>query len=1058
MSSKHLNPNHIHHYFADLGQPCEAIEVFEQVIPLLLEAGSSSRSLSAEAIIRITADFKQIPSGRRRRLLNALNQCLLYLEQICHWQLPPHKANLHLNHKTQWMERLYAHAHISTAVYHHYQQEKVKWIRSRVPLTVAQVITVLSMEVAPLSLRIWCAVLNQRCAIERLDGQFTLRVIHPHQTKSSREETTFTRYALTPFACRVLWDYYQRLGAFSKADVDALGSLTPGQNAPVNTLTEYDVVQALNQWLMTLPSSPLLDKGFLDAPLASAAWHCTFQIIWHCACGYPCELLLDLSQPSRHVSFTPNDRASAHARRQTQRELSALYSQPCISSNVLNTNASARSRKQWPHLELLKKVGAQPRAKVIAELTEENDPQWPSDNVLPTLFYLVTKEMIVFGGIHVSDYTHSTLVKYTGIYHQVLDAPLSYIEASDTNTLQDWARRVFSKLDSDNHRYLMYNFFRFLCHIALTDHLDISEFQSPVMPVRVDAFRISAGQVSSLVKVLLDTDKGQPFQRLDAAVATLLGFYGGLRRGEVIRLRLQDVRFSPSNKAQFRFQITHTAEGNTKNKRTRFVHTVMPESLAKLIRALLKTKETCPPDTPLIGFVGESLDSRQRHYILPVTQALKALFGRHTRFHHLRHSGAHLMSLQALSLACQTHGSGLEAHESEEAVGLRGDSSGFYTALEASDDTTQYLLTKRVCHARFDFWLEGHSFEDMNDGILLDVLCEQLGHTHYTTTRKSYLHGMEWLPRFFTERAKNYKAEEIRYLLGLNRSAPLSSLTLGALDVSNPIDRKTGNHGSHHQVEAENTYALGDHCTDNVPTLGKSDYDGGSVGANHYPISDAALSERMYKGALKRTIPHLSSELHQDYRVELSFDFLALWVRGVKDAHRAQYQATERSKPVPAFQWQTPALLRGLNQGQVSYTDISEFWSLTGKHALFGLSKAQRTAIASLGPMTLSEASLGFTLEFACNQTHANAFNSVFRAPLFDVFALSFHLMQNRKQSPQRKQALIKRLYAKASETLEISTHPVGASQFQVHFAFVIESRLLFNTLFNYLNQGASDA
>ncbi|MEZ9864369.1 site-specific integrase [Vibrio breoganii] len=1058
MSTKHLNPNHIHHYFADLGQPCEAIDVLEQVIPVLLEASSAPRSLNAEAITHITSDFKQIPSGRRRRLLNALNQCLLYLEQVCHWQLPPLKAHLHLNHKTQWMERLYAHAHIGTVVYHHYQQEKGKWIQNRAHLSPAQVITVLSMEIAPLSLRIWCAVLNQRCAIERLDSQFTLRVVHPHQTKNSAEEATFTRYALSPFACRVLWDYYQRLGAFSKADVDALGSLTPRHNSPINTLTESDIVQALNQWLMTLTPCPLQDTGLLDTPLTSAAWHCTFQIIWHCAYGYPCELLLDLSQPSRHVSFTPNDRASAHARRQTQRELSALYSQPCISSNAPNTNASARSRKQWPHLELLKKVGAQPRAKVIAELTEENDPQWPSDNVLPTLFYLVTKEMIVFGGIHVSDYTHSTLVKYTGIYHQLLDAPLSYIEASDANTLQDWARRVFSKLDSDNHRYLMYNFFRFLCHIALTDHLDISEFQSPVMPVRVDAFRISAGQVSSLVKVLLDTDKGQPFQRLDAAVATLLGFYGGLRRGEVIRLRVQDVSISPSNKAQFRFQITHTAEGNTKNKRTRFVHTLMPEPLAKLIRALLKTKETCPPDTPLIGFMGESMDSRQRHYILPVTQALKALFGRHTRFHHLRHSGAHLISLQALSLACQTHGSVLEASESEEVVRLGGDVIGFYTSLEANDDTTQYLLTKRVCHARFDYWLEGRSFEDMNDGILLDVLCEQLGHTHYATTRKSYLHGMEWLPRFFTERGECYEAEEIRYLLGLNRSTPLSHLPFGAVDASNPSDSQTGNHGSHHQVEAENTYALDNHCTDNAPTLEKPHYDGFALEAIHYRFNDTVLSEKMYKGALKRTIADLSSELHQDYQVELSFDFLALWVKGVKETHLAQYQATERSKPVPAFQWQTPALLRGLNQGQVSYTDISEFWSRTGKHTLFGLSKAQRTAIASLGPLTLSHDSLGFTLEFACNQSNANAFNSVFRAPLFDVFSLSFHLKQNRKQSPHRKIALIKSLYAKTGETLEISTHPEGASQFQVHFAFVIESRLLFNTLFHYLNQGASDA
>ncbi|GAM69557.1 orphan protein [Vibrio sp. JCM 19236] len=85
------------------------------------------------------------------------------------------------------------------------------------------------------------------------------------------------------------------------------------------------------------------------------------------------------------------------------------------------------------------------------------------------------------------------------------------------------------------------------------------------------------------------------------------------------------------------------------------------------------------------------------------------------------------------------------------------------------------MLAKEVCEARFEFWLQNNDFSQVNDGILLDVMGEQLGHSHYATTRLSYLHGVEWLPEFFTPK-REYSVKQLHTLIGEYKTNFLMSM------------------------------------------------------------------------------------------------------------------------------------------------------------------------------------------------------------------------------------------------------------------------------------------
>ncbi len=453
-----------------------------------------------------------------------------------------------------------------------------------------------------------------------------------------------------------------------------------------------------------------------------------------------------------------------------------------------------------------------------------------------------------------------------------------------------------------------------------------------------------------------------------------------------MRLRIQDVVVISAHKHQFRLHITETPEGKTKNGQSRYVHVVMPSASANLLIALLKIKQTCPKDAPLLGFIGESESSRQLHYLYPATQVLKALYGNQVRFHHLRHSGAHLLYLQGLSLAC-----------------------GYYD-YSASDFCTIEMLAKEVCEARFEFWLQNNDFSQMNDGILLDVIGAQLGHSHYATTRLSYLHGIEWLPEFFAPK-REYSIKQLHTLIGKYKTNFLLSMPSIAkrLPANTTLNSKT--------------------------TITLSDAE----------LTEELLTTSIGSAVTHRDMPSLPS-IH-------SFDgnrLFDVWMNNLHYNHLKTHKPSARSKAVPTFNWQTPMLIDALMNNNVSFEAVSHFWQLTGKHRDFGLSKKQRKELQRLGPIDVLDERT-FSVSFACNQFNAEAFKALFRSRLFQCFEVSFLLEQNRKQSPERKLELIKTHYAKKGECIAVNTIATGASRFTMTFRFIPDSPLLFQTLIDYL-------
>ena len=93
-------------------------------------------------------------------------------------------------------------------------------------------------------------------------------------------------------------------------------------------------------------------------------------------------------------------------------------------------------------------------------------------------------------------------------------------------------------------------------------------------------------------------------QRLFSSIAVILGYYGAIRRGEVLRLCLGDSTIiNPQKKQLFSIDIRNTPEGKTKNKKARIITVFMPELAAKLIRILLKIKTGCDETKPRLTCV-----------------------------------------------------------------------------------------------------------------------------------------------------------------------------------------------------------------------------------------------------------------------------------------------------------------------------------------------------------------------------------------------------------------------------------------------------------------------
>ncbi|WP_412514818.1 hypothetical protein, partial [Shewanella indica] len=607
-----LDHNTLQRYLDDLGLTIAARTDIKWVC-LQLEQHSSQRQLSEESLKQINHAISNIPTGRQRRLKQARDQVLQYLFDVCDWTLPSKQESRCQDSALKWNREIQVFNDDAGKLLRSYQQLRQHFIvdpKNELKNDLAWLLTVLYIEVAPLPLSYWQAVLSSAEPIEFFEGQYTLKVPHPTPIAAFANNTqpSFTRLPLSLFAYRLLHQYMQQ----------------QTQGPTTNAL-----LQALNHALSAQP--------YYLAARSAAKWQRTFQSLWHHHYQVPVELLRDISDPQRHVATLPQ-----HCSPMLPLAIKKSLYQPIVFHQQENQDGSqSKSGKTyWPHKDLIKYY----RSKNNTSAVMPAEPCWRQDNILPKLLFHFCESLFIEGGVKRDNLPVNTVDRYSNFYKNL--APLPYETACEPEKLALWAQQAFETLETkDSQHWHFYQFLRSVAQQPLTDHLDLSQFEKPSLPARIDAFRLSASQVHHVVDYLPSSSNGHPLQRLFASVATLLGFYGALRRGEVLRLRVGDIRQVVNQTNHFQLTITGTIEGETKDRKTRHLYVVMPEVAAKLIRIVLKVHAESDNAQPLLALCGESITSRASHYLYPVTQVLKGLFGQQVRFHHLRHSGVELTYL-----------------------------------------------------------------------------------------------------------------------------------------------------------------------------------------------------------------------------------------------------------------------------------------------------------------------------------------------------------------------------------------------------------------------------
>ena len=858
-----------------------------------------ARTVEAQDLRLIKKLINTIPTGKKRAYRLALDGVLFYLGSACQWQVPEKIESAIKDANNKWFEDIAKGSAQAQRIFSHYTDEKQHFIKTRTPLTPCFMALVLGYDVAPLSLTHITAILNNPDSITNEAPCPRLRVNH---ITSGSDEQRVTHYHLPLMTYRILKDYYAQ---------------------SLELISTKALCTSLTQYLHShgLPNT----NEFL--------WPKLFQISWYLRFKLPPIFIQDLAYPERHIASPRNAIPSSLI----AGEIYAID----WKANWFDSQSLSTEKINWRHTKLLKNIQ---NPNIVAT------PALDATNILPRLLFDFTKDYIIHGGPQKSTLAKGTISTYTALKKVLKPYSLSYSDAISEQGVNTWAKTVYDSIHSNNVKATFYRFLRFLSYQEHTDTLDLSSFSSPLAPLSVNPARLNTDECDLLIKTLINNQTNHPLRSLFCAIAALLGFYAMLRRGEVLRLRRKDIRFKPKT-GLITITVTNTSEGNTKSNTTRKVYTTLPKQYRQLFISLFKIKDNTTREQPLLGFKGEKYHSRQLYYLLPVSRALRFLFGRHLNFHHLRHSGVHLFMLQILHALNNT--------PDEQ----RGETSLIQEALSRSSVAT-----------RFDYWLEGRAVCEVNEAIFLDQMGLQIGHVHYSTTRWSYLHDIDWLlPIVSRAHAPNishkYTHSELRYLLGLN---PQSN------DLSRILLRLSPEYASQTLKQKQ---------------------------SQPVKLCDDTIRKFIFEKK-SETKQNLSSNEHG-----------LAWKDTLLDSDNT----------LLGFMFNNMIKDNAMDLDAVSF-----IWDKGGKHHIKPVHKKQRTALNNLPPVVLSDDGQSLQITLACNKKTAYAFTTAFRHSDWDWLTIKFVLSVNRKTKNEQKRTLLKKLFTQNTETISLIKHPIGKTRLTI--------------------------
>ncbi|MBH0044865.1 site-specific integrase [Pseudoalteromonas sp. NZS11_1] len=662
-------------------------------------------------------------------------------------------------------------------------------------------------------------------------------------------------------------------------------------------------------------------------------WPKLFQISWYLRFKLPPIFIKDLAYPERHVGLS-NSMTASNIK---EADIYAIN----WNTNWFDSLTKLQKRIYWTHEILLKDS---------ENWDSVETPLWDANNILPRLLFDYTKQLLLNGGVKKFPLALGSIKNYTSLKSKLEPYPLCYADAISENAVNTWAKKVYDSIDSNNVKATFYRFLRFLSYQEQTDTLDLELFSPPFVPPSVSPARLDVDECDLLIKSLIDNQTNHPLRSLFCAIAALLGFYAMLRRGEVLRLRRKDTQFTVKS-GLLTVTVTNTAEGTTKSKKSRKVYTVVPQQYRPLFIYLFEIKKGSPRNHPLLGFEGEKYQSRQLYYLLPVSRALRFFFGTHLNFHHLRHSGVHIFMLQTLHCVSDTP-----------------DEQRGQTPLERE------VLSSESVARRFNYWLEDREVREVNDAVFLDQMGLQIGHIHYSTTRWSYLHDIDWLLPIISRAhtsytQRNYTHSELRYLLGLKSDS--NDLPRKLIKLSRHYDKNT--------LDPKH----------NEPILPCEN-----------DLRKEVFIKEVQANITRPTVDHASA-----------------WMKSVNTSNNT----------LLGF------ILISMHKSKAfDLSALSFIWDKGSRHHDLSITKEQCTALKNLPPFALSKDGQALQVALACNSKNADAFSTVFREATWKWLNVEFSLSVNRKTNNEQKLALLKRVFAQKNETITLSKHPIGKTKLTI--------------------------
>lgn len=677
---------------------------------------TNDAKINSGMLTSINRQIKKISTGKQREYQKALTEIVAYLADALQWSIPEKQKRILQDAANRWFEGVKAQSANSEHLVKLHQKNLESMVRKPFEVDIAILAVTLLLETSPITLPSIFYLLTHPNVLEEGEGSAT--ICYPVSLEDKELNHQYARYKLSALSYRLLKQYFN-VANFPK-NIRELRA----------RVREY------------LSAEPFYMENISDHQLLQ-------MVTCHWQKKLPHFFVKDFINPSNQFSLPPVRYLAVNNKQiNVDKVKNTELFHSCISLDINISN-----KQKWPHKDLLKEYKRIGKKAILHQV--ENSPSmiWSQENILPQLYYLYVVELIKFGGVKKDNLTISTIETYTNGDDYLNLHPLSFDDAICEDGLNSWAKAFYENAESEVVRLHLFYFLRFMAEQELTDALNIDNFQSIQLPKNVDANLVTAHELNRIIQLLLDNNPESKLQQLFCLVVVILSFHGCLRRGEILRLRMCDVEIDEPQGALFRLTITHTAEGRTKNGKSRVVHVELPIEQAKLLRLLLKIKEGAHYLDPLIGFSGEKLSARARQYILPVTRAIKHICGQSARFHHLRHGGSFVLTNQAIALV-----TGVDCI--------------------ASCPHLSVLVQQEFVKKRFSYWLEKRSVNQINSVITLDQVANMIGHSLFETTRKSYLHGHEWISGYFTESTQQYSKVMLRYLFGLN---------LGSNDISRKI-------------------------------------------------------------------------------------------------------------------------------------------------------------------------------------------------------------------------------------------------------------------------------